>query len=94
MNNDLCALVAWATQWLVTINANKTEYLIISRKRHKTSPVYPALSLGGKSLRQVDNYKQLGVIFNDTLTWDQQIGHLNRKTLRSVVMLKNALDNT
>ena len=34
LNNDLDVLSRWAAQWLVTFNAGKTEYMVISRKKH------------------------------------------------------------
>jgi hypothetical protein len=41
INRDLERLSTWASQWLVTFNATKTVYLIVSRKLNpppKTSP--------------------------------------------------------
>jgi hypothetical protein len=34
LNNDLTKIHDWATQWLVTFNAQKTETMTISRKKN------------------------------------------------------------
>ena len=74
VNADLETLRKWASQWLVTFNPMKTKYLIFSKKLNRLE--YPDVHIGDNILKEVDQHKQLGIIFNNKLTWDV---HINEK---------------
>ena len=50
VNRDLAKLSDWAEQWLVTFNAVKTVYMIISNRKNVN---YPPLYLHGQVLKDV-----------------------------------------
>ena len=41
LNNDLETLNSWSKQWLITFNADKTKYLIFSKKTYQIYPSSP-----------------------------------------------------
>lgn len=45
LNNDLHAISIWADQWLVTMNAKKTESMVFSKLN---KPFHPTLKLHAK----------------------------------------------
>ena len=49
------------------------------------------LTLNGHKLKKVDKIRFLGVIIDDKLTWDDQIGHLENKLLSTIVLIKRVL---
>jgi len=64
LNNDI--LNSWSKQWLITFDAEKTKYLMFSKKTNKCT--HPLLILNNVSIKQVLCHKHLGLIFNDTMT--------------------------
>ena len=58
-NQDLATLSKWASQWQVTFNALKTEYMIISLKPFP--PDCPELVLNGTQITQVTSPTHLGL---------------------------------
>ena len=86
VNNDLQIISDWADQWRVTFNAQKTEYMIISKKPLRPPPIQ--LSLNGLLIKQVSNHCHLGLWLTDTLTWDRHTQELVKKSSKSVNLLK------
>jgi hypothetical protein len=86
INRDLDRLSTWANKWLVTCNAKKTVYIMISRK---TNPgPRPILKLDGVRIKEVLTHKHLGLTFNQTLTWSDHIGNLSMKAAKCVGLLR------
>ena len=59
------------------------------------------IAVNGQKIKQVDKVKFLGVIIDENLTWDDQIKHLKKKLLATIVLIKrikkfipSALPNT
>ncbi len=71
MKKDLELINKWAIQWLVTINAIKTVFMLFSTKipNLKLLP----LKLGNSSLTQVFSHKHLGLILTPKLNWNEPI---------------------
>ena len=58
INDDLLKLSIYGTQWLITFNALKTEYNIVSKRQ--TCAMHPDLFLNDTKLTEVNNHKHLG----------------------------------
>jgi hypothetical protein len=86
LNRDLERLSNWASKWLVTFNATKTVYLLVSRKQ--LPPPKPALFLNGEPIKEVLTHKHLGLTFNSSLTWSDHISLLITKAARCVGLLR------
>lgn len=85
INNDLQTLNAWSKRWLVTFNAIKTVYMIISRK--KNIPQYAPLILDGTILKKVESQSHLGLIISNDFTWHEHIRSLSTKASKKVGLL-------
>jgi hypothetical protein len=86
LNRDLDRLSTWASQWLVSFNATKTVYIMVSRKQ--TPSPKPALTLNGEPVKEVLTHKHLGLTFNTSLTWSDHISTLTTKAGRCVGLLQ------
>ena len=57
LNQDLNQLQRWSEKWLVKFNPNKTETMVITRKRNK--PYHPPLQMNDQYLHVVNFHKHL-----------------------------------
>ena len=57
---DLEKNIRWSVLWKVTFNANKTRYMIITRKNNYLN--YPPIYLHNTSIERTDQYTHLGLV--------------------------------
>ncbi len=81
LNDDLEKIHSWATTWLVTFNPNKTESLLLSRKR--IQPNHPTIYMDNVPIKEVTSHKHLGVYFSKTGNW-----HTHTDTIRSKAIVR------
>ncbi len=62
INNDLETITNWSKKWLVSFNPNKTETMLISRKRNQLA--HPPIMMNNIIVSEVDSHKHLGLYFN------------------------------
>ena len=86
INRDLNRLHLWASQWLLTFNPTKTEYIVFSKKLIKEQ--YPSLYLGTEKVQEVIKHKQLGVTFNNQMNFKDQIQDCCTKAMKRITALK------
>lgn len=92
LNSDLDKLNTWSQQWCVTFNAQKTKYLLISKK--KNIPHYPALIFNNVNIKRVTHYEHLGLILNDKLSWTDHIADICKKChskLNTILRMRHLL---
>jgi hypothetical protein len=85
MNRDLELINNWAIQWLVSINAIKTIFMLFTTKRPK--PV-PPLKLGTVTLRQVFSHRHLGLTLTPNLSWNEHISNIIAKANKRLAIMK------
>ena len=80
-------------RWLVanrlTLKVCKTEYMIIGschnlRKIEKN----PTIKIGSETINRVHTSKSLGVVIDDKLKWENQIGSISKKVSRGIGAIK------
>ena len=87
LNADQNKILQWAKTWLVTINPNTSESLIISRKINK--PLHASLYMNDQQGLEVDCHKHMGVYLLNNGSWHQQINFiLERAWCRINIMRK------
>ena len=86
LNNDLKTLDLWSKLWLVNFNPIKTSYIIFSKKLLKSN--HPDLYLGNVKLIEQSKHKQLGVLFNNKITFEDHIDQQCDKALKRLTTLK------
>ena len=90
INRDLHSLGRWAGQWLVTFNPAKTKYMIFSKKNVRQD--YGHLFLENKKIEEVKEHKQLGITFNNKMTWDEHINDRCKEAGRRLSVIKRLPD--
>ena len=68
----------------MAFNVTKTKYMVVSQ-RNRT--VYPAPSLSHTPLEKVSSYTQLGLTFDETLSWENHINQLVLKANKKIDMI-------
>ncbi len=94
MNNNLDNVKQWSNTWFVNFNPRKTEAMVITGKSDKS---YLPLIFDNTPLRNVNEHKHLGVVFNEKLTWSSHIDSLLKNVGRlkdSMLYLKNRIDRS
>ena len=86
LNADLHRLHIWSKSWLVTFNPTKTAYVVFSKKLYRQA--HPDLYLGDVKLTESSKHKQLGVVFNNNITFDDHIDQQCKKAMSRLTALK------
>ena len=85
INEDLNTIYNWATKNGLCLNPDKSKYLVINRRKIDTSH-FPKCKINNSFIKKVDTTKNLGIIFNSTLTWSD---HINQAVGRVYSMLRS-----
>ena len=85
---DLTTLDLRADRWQVKFNPTKCEVMRISHKKDKRSTWY---NITGTVLRNVSNYKDLGVIMASDLKWSKHVEQIVHKANRVLGLLKRTV---
>ena len=86
VNGDLRAIEDWAAQWRVTFNANKTVYMIMSKKVQR--PAQVSLYLNGNLIHRVQSYCYLGLWLSENMCWNKHVEHVLKRSALSIVNLQ------
>ena len=77
INDDLLKLSFYGSQWLISFNALKTEYIIISKR--KTRGRHPDLFLNVTKITEANHHKHLELIISNTMPWSYHINEILAK---------------
>lgn len=72
MNLDLHNVFVWAANNSLSLNPSKSKCIVISRKKHNLSQE-TSIVLNNEEIQVADKAKNLGIVFNSTLTWNDHI---------------------
>ena len=81
IQNDLKALEDWAARNTLAFNPDKTKVMIFSRKRNTQKP---DITMNGKKLEYVEEFKYLGVNIDSKLLWTK---HLKKQANKAQMAL-------
>ena len=84
INRDLERLNEWADIWHMQFNASKTKYMIVSRTKFTN---YAIPCLNNAQLEKVSTYPQLGIHFDETMSWEAHINQLILKVNRKIGLI-------
>ena len=85
---DLTTLNLWADHWEMKFNPTKCEVMRISHNKDKRSTRY---NISGTELRNVSNYKDLGVIMASDLKWSKHVEQIVHKANRVLGLFKRTV---
>ena len=86
INQDLTTLCKWLRANKISLNAAKTEIIIFRRKNTQVLKKLNFL-LSGQKIEVTDQVKYLGILLNNTLTWDIHFNDLINKLNRAIGLL-------
>ena len=76
LNNELKNINTWLKFNKLTLNGNKTYYMIFHRARIKVPRTHPSLCMNNTTLSKTQHFKYLGVLLNHTVSWIQHISYV------------------
>jgi len=85
VNANLENVNQWFSANLLSLNLNKTSYMILSRKNCSFDNV--TVTLNGVALTRVRETKFLGIILTDELRWKKQVDMVVQKTSKVLGIL-------
>ena len=95
LNHDLENVHQWLLANRLTLNKEKTEYMIIG-SRQKLSKIInePEIHVGETTIKRVSYSKTLGVAIDKHLTWQRQIENIQTKISKGIGMLRRSTSKT
>ena len=89
LNKDLANVSDWMKANKLTLNTSKTEYMIIgSHKRLQQIQYGPSIILDDNQIKRVQVAKSLGLMIDETLTWDEQVSLITKKVNKGLNVLR------
>lgn len=89
LNTDLESVHQWLLANKLTLNKEKTEYMIIgSRQRLSNIINDPKIQLGETTIKRVNHSKTLGVVVDEQLSWKKQIDNVVTKVSKGIGMMR------
>lgn len=76
INSSLSNISKWFSSNKLSLNVNKTNYVIFHSVKQKIPIQYPNIQINGISITRVKTTKFLGVHMDETLSWKD---HINKK---------------
>lgn len=89
IQDDLKKLQKWEHTWLMKFNPDKCEVLQATTKR---TPIQANYVIHGKTLRNANSVKYLGVTISQTLNWKQHVNTITKKANITLAFLKRNLN--
>ena len=89
LNSELLKLSDWLKANKLSLNYQKTHYIIFKTK-NKACHANRSLLIDGHPINQVSSTKFLGVILNESLTWTQHIAQTRNKISKSLGIICRA----
>ena len=97
INEDLNVISNWLQSNKLSLNADKTEFMLIGSRQRlqsvKDDIHNVTVTINGTNIKRVNECKHLGVIIDDILSWNQQIDQVRKKSLKGMFMLKKCKCN-
>ena len=84
MQNVLDYIQDWCDKWGFRISIAKTKFILFHRGRNKSLK----LLLDGHPLEKVQDVKFLGMVFDQSLSWNKHIEYINNRCQKRINILK------
>ena len=77
----------WCDTNFLFLNSSKTKEIVFDFRRSRKTPIEP-LSIKGSEIEMVTNYKYLGTVVDDKLTWSKQCENTKAKAQQRMYFLR------
>lgn len=88
LQSNLDAVSEWCAKWSMELNCDKSVLLQVTNKKNAFTSSY---RLNNHTLKQVDEYKYLGVTITSRLTWSSHINKICASASRKLGFLRHKL---
>ena len=88
LNEELSNIVSWLKINKLSLNVNKTQFMIFSRKQNQIENI--VIRIEGQIIDHVTQTKFLGVIIDEKLTWRNHVNHISTKIAKGIGILIKA----
>ena len=85
INNELCKINEWLKINKLSLNVNKSKYIIFKKPNKRT--VNPILKIENSNIERVESFNFLGLIIDSQLTWKPHIDSTANKCSRFIGIL-------
>ena len=93
LNQDLENVSVWLSANKLTLNKTKTDYMIIgSNRRVNHINITPNIFIKDREINRVKTTKSLGIMIDETLSWNAQVDQITKKVNSGVSILKRLRD--
>ena len=95
LSHALDSVYSWFTLNRLSVNSNKTEYLLIGTQQQRSKVTDFSLSFHDTALVPVSSTGNLGVVFQSDLSLDQHISNVCRSSfchIRQILQIRHSLD--
>ena len=90
LNIELQLLNIWLKANKLTVNVQKTYYLLFHRSRIKLNDPLPNVCINMDNLNRTDCFKYLGVILDSKVSWIQHITYVKNKVSKGIDIMYKA----
>ena len=87
LNIELEGVHSWLKSNRLTLNVNKTKYMLFSKRKHNL-PGEINLRINNNDIQSVTEFNFLGLYLNSKLNWDTHINVIGKKISRAVGIIK------
>ena len=84
INNELNKVNSWLCANKISVNYDKTNYILFSYRKKLTLPL---IKIGQFKIHEIDKTKFLGVYLDKHLTFEPHVNYISRKLSRSIGIL-------
>ena len=83
INNNLETLCTWTTRWHMIFNAQKTKYVLFSRRNINA----PNIFINDQTIERLHSHSHLGLIMSHNLSWTEHINSSIEKAQRKLALI-------
>ena len=83
-NNELDSIDRWHLSNKLTLNIDKTNYILFHRQQRRLPHYNGTLSIGGRDVERVRETKFIGVILDESLTFKSHIAVITKRLSRYI----------
>ena len=84
LNHELHTLSTWLKANKLSLNTDKTYYMIFHRARIKLPDTDYPIIMNNSPLSNIQNHKYLGVILDSKMSWIQHISYVKNKVAKGI----------
>ena len=88
LNADLKEIGRWLFDHRLSLNISKTKVMLIGGPKRLKSIDHFGVSLNDCSVERIQSYKYLGVMINESLTWEDHVDYITSKVKKRLGLLK------